>query len=78
MKRLASTSLGLGTDADVIAYAKEHAGPVGQSLLTILSERDADIARYRRGIRKILEYLECSEPRIGDATFDCEALLLAE
>lgn len=34
-----------------------------------------DIERLTRGILKIREYLETKPPRIGDATFDCEALL---
>ena len=35
----------------------------------------ADAIRYENGIRKIKEYLEAKEPRIGDALFDCDALL---
>ena len=34
-----------------------------------------EIERLLRGIKCIQECLEANPPRIGDATFDCEALL---
>lgn len=38
-------------------------------------EAVAETERLRGGIRKIQEYLDAKEPRVGDACWTCEALL---
>lgn len=46
------------------------------TLSAALAEQAREIERLLRGIHNIQEYLDATPPRIGDAQFDCEALLL--
>jgi len=52
-----------------------NAGRCTHWLKAAAKEGANDIDRLERGIRKVLDYLSQDPPRIGDACFDCEALL---
>lgn len=63
------------TIADFGFDEKELLVELSRETMAKLIDAEKEVARLKRGIGEIQGYLEEPEPRIGDATFVCDALL---
>ena len=69
---IAAAILAFHREADHLA--DEGWQEIWRAMLDAAPSND-EVLRYRNGIRKIQELLQEKEPRVGDASFICEALL---
>lgn len=58
-----------------IALVCRHLKWAPVNIIVNVNNNIHDSKRLIDGVREIQEYLEADEPRVGDATFACEALL---